>query len=116
MHYPAARVLHTQPATTLNRQCSLLLCEGGAAAVQRLKSSAPLAQPVTTSICMNLYMFHHQLFFQNNKSYVFLSNKVSSLPLALQQGCLYTVWQALPMDYRLLNGITMLRVTTIKAK
>lgn len=72
--------------------------------------------------------FHHQLFFQNNKNHVFLPNdfldflKVSFLPLALQQGSLYTVWQALPMEngsaqaYRFLNGMMMLTVTTIKAK
>lgn len=61
------------------------------------------------------------MFFQNNKNHVFLPNKVF-LPLALQQGCLYTVWQALPVEkgpaqvYSLLNGMMMLRVTTVKAK
>lgn len=125
MCYPAARVLHTQPGTTLDRQGYLLLCKGGTAAVLRLKSSAPLAQLVTTSICMNLYVLSHispPTDIQNNKSHVFLPNKVSSLPLALQQDCLYAVWQALPTEkgpaqaYRLLNGMVMLRVSTIKAK
>lgn len=125
MCYPAARVLHTQPGTTLDRQGYLLLCEGGTAAVLRLKSSAPLAQLVTTSICMNLYVLSHispPTDIQNNKSHVFLPNKVSSLPLALQQDCLYAVWQALPTEKgpdqacRLLNGMVMLRVSTIKAK
>lgn len=68
-HCPAATVLHMQPASTLNGQDCLLLCEGGTAVALRLKSSAPLAQLVPMSVCTNLYMLSHVRAFITNCSF-----------------------------------------------